>query len=141
MLKLPNFLALRAFEAAARLCRSRKAADELHVSHTVISRHVRALESSTGVELDETPVGTRYWNAALTLEAATMGHGIALAPDLIVRDALAGGQLVPVVSTAIEIFPYIFVTRRNRERDAIVLRFRKWIQKNLAESDQADAKP
>ncbi len=278
MLKLPNFLALRAFEAAARLGSFRKAADELHVSHTVISRHVRALESSTGVELvratpqgvtptpqgaayaakiaaalhgiaqatsdlaepgnyptlhvscspgfavrwlaprisefmretpgieitirptdrapavesgesdvdiryaeqatakapaivlnrppviavaspawlsncpskldpwnlpgqpllheethahwqlwfskagvelDETPAGTRYWNAALALEAATMGHGIALAPDLIVRDALESGQLVQVVSAAPEIFPYIFVTRKRSDRREI----------------------
>ena len=296
MLKLPSFLALRAFEAAARLGSFRKAADELHVSHTVVSRHVRALESSTGVELvratpqgitptaqgaayalkisaalqsiarateelaepnnfptlhvscspgfavrwlaprisdfmretpgieitirptdrapavesgesdidiryaepresdasaliltrppvlavaspawlsncvnkltlrnlpsqsllheethahwqlwfskagielAETPSGTRYWNAALTLEAATMGHGIALAPDLLVRDALDSGQLVQVVPNAIKIFPYIFVTRADRENDMIVVKFRKWIQQRLDESKPA----
>ncbi|MGR8949847.1 MAG: LysR substrate-binding domain-containing protein [Gammaproteobacteria bacterium] len=292
MPKLPNFPALRAFEAAARLGSFRKAADELHVSHTVVSRHVRSLESSTGVELvsatpqgitltargaayaakisaalqsvvqateelaephnfptlhvscspgfavrwlaprisefmretpgieitirptdrapavesgesdidiryaepreseataliltrppvlavaspawisncadkltlqnlpyqsllheethahwqlwfskagielAETPSGTRYWNAALALEAATMGHGVALAPDLLVRDALDSGQLVQVVRIAIKIFPYIFVTRRDREKDMIVVKFRKWIQQHLAE--------
>lgn len=292
MLKLPNFLALRAFEAAARLGSFRKAADELHVSHTVVSRHVRALESSLGVELvratprgvlptplgttyavkiatalhaiaqattelvepnnyptlhvscstgfavrwlaprisdfmqenpdieitirptdrapdmgsgesdvdiryaeqavdeaevviltrpeviavaspgwlsncsemlslqdlpkqpllheethahwqlwfrkagielDEAPVGTRYWNAALALEAATMGHGIALAPELIVRDALENGQLVQVVSTSIEIFPYQFVVAHDREGDTVVQKFRNWIQKSLNE--------
>jgi LysR family transcriptional regulator, glycine cleavage system transcriptional activator len=292
MLKLPNFLALRAFEAAARLGSFRKAAEELHVSHTVISRHVRSLEASVGVELvratprgitptahgaaygvkigaalhsiaqatkdlvepnnyptlhvscstgfavrwlaprisdfmqenpsieitirptdrapdidsgesdvdiryvdkaadeaqgviltrpaviavaspswmtncsdtlslrnlpeqsllheethahwqlwfskagielDEPPVGTRYWNAALALEAATMGHGIALAPELIVRDALENVQLVQVIPTAVKIFPYLFVVSRDRERDAVVQRFRNWIQKNIAE--------
>lgn len=292
MLKLPNFLALRAFEAAARLGSFRKAADELHVSHTVVSRHVRALESSIGVELvratprgvlptpqgaayaikiatalhsiaqatselvepnnyptlhvscstgfavrwlaprisdfmqenpgieitirptdrapdmgsgesdvdiryaeqavdgaevviltrpaviavaspawvsncsdtfslkdlpkqsllheethahwqlwfskagielDEPPVGTRYWNAALALEAATMGHGIALAPELIVHDALKNGQLVQVVSTSIEIYPYQFVVAHDREGDTVVQKFKNWIQKSLNE--------
>lgn len=291
MFKLPSFLALRAFEAATRLGSFRKAADELHVSHSVISRHVRALESSTGVdlvratpqgvtptpvgaiyaakvsaalesisqatrelaepnkfptlhvscspgfavrwlapkisdfmqetpgieitirptgrapvigsgesdidiryaeplenqqhasvltrppviavaspdwlsnckdtivlenlpaqsllhedthahwqlwfskagvEIDEIPTGTRYWNAALALEAATMGHGIALAPDLLVRDALKSGQLVQVVSTAVEIYPYIFVVHRDQENDLTVTKFRKWVQEKLA---------
>lgn len=293
MPKLPNFLALRALEAAARLGSFRKAADELHVSHTVISRHVRTLESSldveliratphgvtptpqgaayalkvasalqaiaqatselveannyptlhvscssgfgvrwlaprisdfmqenpgveitirptdrapdvasgesdvdiryaeptldqvrtvvlnrppvvavaspewlaqckneltlqnlpnqsllheethahwhlwfrkAGVELDETLVGTRYWNAALAIEAATMGHGIALAPELIVRDALESGQLVQVISTAVDVFPYLFVTQNGGGENGIVQRFRKWIQNNLEQA-------
>ena len=297
MPKLPNFLALRAFEAAARLGSFRKAADELNVSHTVVSRHVRALEASTGVtlvnatpqgitptpqgsayaakitaalqsiaqateelaepnnfptlhvscspgfavrwlaprisdfmratpgieitirptdrapatesgesdidiryaeprasdsnaliltrppvlavasptwlsdcaekitlrnlpyqsllheethahwerwfskagiELAETPSGTRYWNAALALEAATMGHGIALAPDLLVLDALNNGQLVQVVPTAIRIFPYIFVTNHDRKDDVVIVKFREWIQQQLAEPNPAE---
>jgi DNA-binding transcriptional LysR family regulator len=73
--------------------------------HEETHAHWRLWFSKAGVELDEAAVGTRYWNAALALEAATMGHGIALAPDLIVRDALDGDMLVQVISTAIEIFP------------------------------------
>lgn len=60
---LPPLNALRAFEAAGRLGSFTRAAEELNVSHSAISRHVRGLEKrldahlfrtrSTGVELTE----------------------------------------------------------------------------------------
>jgi LysR family glycine cleavage system transcriptional activator len=60
---LPPLNALRAFEAAGRLGSFTRAADELRVSHSAISRHVRGLEKrlnvhlfrtrNTGVELTE----------------------------------------------------------------------------------------
>jgi LysR family transcriptional regulator, glycine cleavage system transcriptional activator len=51
--RLPNLLALRAFEAAARLGHFGKAGDELFVTHSAVSRHVRALEKDLGVALFE----------------------------------------------------------------------------------------
>lgn len=45
---LPSLNALRAFEAAARLGSVSQAADELHVTHGAISRHIRALEDALG---------------------------------------------------------------------------------------------
>jgi LysR family transcriptional regulator, glycine cleavage system transcriptional activator len=51
--RLPNLLALRAFEAAARLGHFGKAGDELFVTHSAVSRHVRALEKDLGVTLFE----------------------------------------------------------------------------------------
>lgn len=53
--RLPSLNALVAFEAAARLGRMTLAADELSVSHSAISRHVRHLEESLGVRLFEGP--------------------------------------------------------------------------------------
>jgi LysR family glycine cleavage system transcriptional activator len=60
---LPPLNALRAFEAAGRLGSFTRAAAELHVSHSAISRHVRGLEKrlnahlfrnkNSGVELTE----------------------------------------------------------------------------------------
>lgn len=47
--------ALRAFEAAGRLGRMSLAADELHVTHSAISRQVRHLEEVMGVALFEGP--------------------------------------------------------------------------------------
>ena len=44
MRKLPPLIQLRAFEAAARLLSFRKAADELHVTPTAISHHIKSLE-------------------------------------------------------------------------------------------------
>lgn len=49
--RLPSLSALRAFEAAARLGHFGKAGDELHVTHSAISRQIRALEDEIGVSL------------------------------------------------------------------------------------------
>src|SRR5210317_1180406 len=51
---LPPLNALRAFEAAGRLGSFTKAAIELNVSHSAISRHVRGLEKRLDVHLFRT---------------------------------------------------------------------------------------
>jgi len=48
---LPNLVALKAFEAAARLGSFKRASQELHVTPTAISHHIRRLEDSMGVQL------------------------------------------------------------------------------------------
>ncbi|TDV34133.1 LysR family transcriptional regulator [Paraburkholderia caballeronis] len=48
---LPPLQALRALEAAARHRSFSRAAEELHLTHSAISHHLRALESELGVEL------------------------------------------------------------------------------------------
>lgn len=70
---LPPLNALRAFEAAGRHQSFSRAADELGVSHSAVSRHVRGLEHRLGAQLFRdlprgvtlTQAGTRYL-AALT---------------------------------------------------------------------------
>jgi len=49
--KLPPLTALRSFEAAARHCSFRDAAEELCVSHSAISHQVKQLESYLGIDL------------------------------------------------------------------------------------------
>ncbi|HEU4844386.1 MAG TPA: transcriptional regulator GcvA [Burkholderiaceae bacterium] len=49
--RLPNFSALRAFEAAARHQNFSRAAEELHLTHGAISHQVRALEEELGTSL------------------------------------------------------------------------------------------
>ncbi len=49
--RLPNFSALRAFEAAARHQNFSRAAEELNLSHGAISHQVRALERELGLAL------------------------------------------------------------------------------------------
>ncbi|MGO4699976.1 LysR family transcriptional regulator [Dyella sp. 2RAB6] len=49
--ELPPLNALRAFEATARLGSASRAAEELHVTHGAISRHLRALEEALGQPL------------------------------------------------------------------------------------------
>src|SRR5471030_139967 len=50
---LPPLNALRAFEAAARLCSFKAAASELHVTHVAVSQQVRLLEEWLGAPLFE----------------------------------------------------------------------------------------
>ncbi|BCH29886.1 LysR family transcriptional regulator [Mesorhizobium sp. L-8-10] len=49
--RLPPLIMLRAFEATARTGSMRKAASDIGISHTVISRHVRSLELWIGWKL------------------------------------------------------------------------------------------
>ena len=51
--RLPSLLALRCFEAAARLEHFSRAAQELHLTHGAVSRAVRVLEEDLGVALFE----------------------------------------------------------------------------------------
>ncbi len=48
---LPPFLALRVFEAAARLESFSRAADELDISPGAVSQHIKALEEFSGQPL------------------------------------------------------------------------------------------
>lgn len=52
---LPSLNALRAFEAMGRTGSATKAASELNVTHSAISRQVKALEAALGVRLFEGP--------------------------------------------------------------------------------------
>lgn len=49
--RLPPLILLRAFEAVGRMGSMRKAADDIGVSHTVVSKHVRNLEHWLGLKL------------------------------------------------------------------------------------------
>jgi LysR family glycine cleavage system transcriptional activator len=67
-MKLPPLLSLRAFESVARHSNVRRAAEELRVDHSVVSRHLRTLQDSLGLKLVTatrrgvtlTPVGEKY---------------------------------------------------------------------------------
>ncbi|MGY3473527.1 LysR substrate-binding domain-containing protein [Bradyrhizobium ottawaense] len=83
-LKLPPLVMVRAFEAAARTGSMRKAADDIGVSHTVISRHVRNLESWAGRKLLVTgPRGT-----ILTQEGAIFYRAVSEAFQIIAAAAV-----------------------------------------------------
>lgn len=82
--RLPNLLAVRAFEAFARTGTVRSAADELAVSHTVVSRHISNLERALGKKL----VKKAGRGLALTREGAQLSNPLRRAFDLI-ADATA----------------------------------------------------
>lgn len=52
---LPSLNGLRAFEAMGRTGSATRAAAELHVTHSAVSRQVKALEAALGVRLFEGP--------------------------------------------------------------------------------------
>ncbi len=68
---LPPLAALRAFEAVGRLLSFRRAGEELLITQSAVSHHIRALEAALGVRLFErrarsialTPAGARYLEA------------------------------------------------------------------------------
>ena len=71
MSRQPPLNSLRFFEAAARLGSFVKAGDELRLTHGAVSRQIRMLEQSLGVDLFErrnrgvflTPQGEHLWAA------------------------------------------------------------------------------
>ena len=70
----PSLNSLRAFEATARLCSFTAAAHELSVTHGAVSRHVRSLEETLGIQLlrrnahstNPTPQGARLAEGLLS---------------------------------------------------------------------------
>lgn len=100
-MKLPSLNAIRAFEAAARLRSFKEAADELRLTPSAVSRHIRTLEQALGMELFErgfrrvalTPKATHYARrlstALRSIENATEEMGSHGRPDATKRASLS----------------------------------------------------
>ena len=81
---LPSLNALRAFEAMARTGSATRAAAELNVTHSAVSRQVKALEAQLGLRLFEGPRhALTLTDAALTSIAKFFGIG--RGADLLLR--------------------------------------------------------
>lgn len=85
-----------------------------------------------GVAFDGELPGARLWHAHLSLDAALKGHGVALANQFLLGDALARGDLVIAtpsdeVYKRVELGTYSFIAREDRWRSLPVLRFREWL--------------
>lgn len=76
--RLPSLLALRCFEAAARLENFSRAAAELHLTQGAISRAVRLLENELGVTLFDRRSRRVYLNDAGRALARAVGEGLDL---------------------------------------------------------------
>lgn len=81
---LPPLIMLRAFEAAGRTGSMRRAAEDIGVSHTVISRHVRNLEHWIGRKLART--GPR--GVELTAEGEALLAAVSKAFGIIARTTM-----------------------------------------------------
>ena len=126
--KLPSLVALRAFEAVARRKSIRRAAEELAIDHTVVSRHLRALQLSLAVQLVSTsrrgvqltPLGEQYAarlsiafsdiasaTAKLEVDRRTKSFRVWVSP------AFAMYRLVPGLPEVHSLFPQLDVELRS----------------------------
>lgn len=105
--------------------------------HEETHRHWRLWLTCAGLTIAESPHGPRYWSAALAIDAARMGQGIALANEFIVADELASGQLVEVLNTEVVIHPYLFMAREERWDEPIIADFRLWLTAAIARGSTA----
>lgn len=138
---LPPLVALRAFEAVGRTGSVRAAGEELAVSHTVVSRHVRHLEARLGIKLLE----TRGRRLVLTPDGARFHAQIEAAFEQIAR---ATAALKPGAPTTLSIWsgPGIAARRllpRLPELEALLPAREIMLQPTLARPDwhrrEADA--
>ncbi|MGC5703609.1 transcriptional regulator GcvA [Pseudomonas sp. NFXW11] len=119
---LPPLNAVRAFAAAARHESFSRAAEELHVSHSAVSRHVKLLEEHLGVLLFErrirqsvlTPAGQAFYEqVSLALSqianaAVSLRRGAALRKVIInVRPSFAVRWLIPRLPQFMARYPQI----------------------------------
>lgn len=93
---MPSLVALRCFEAAARLESFSRAADELHLTHGAISRAVRSVEEDLGAQLFERRNRRVFLNAAgrLLFDGVHAGLGQMARAAEAVRQQVAGRPLL-----------------------------------------------
>lgn len=119
---LPPLNAVRAFAAAARHESFSRAAEELHVSHSAVSRHIKLLEEHLGVLLFErrirqsvlTPAGQAFHEqvsvalAQIANAAASLRRGAALRKVTVnVRPSFAVRWLIPRLPQFMALYPQI----------------------------------
>lgn len=83
---------------------------------------------SQGVDDFGTPRGPAFDDAGLLLQAVLAGHGAGLLPAALVAPQIAGGQLVPLASSALlDGFAYYLVCPEGRQKQPKIAAFRAWI--------------
>ncbi|MFT3688371.1 LysR substrate-binding domain-containing protein [Paenirhodobacter sp.] len=78
--------------------------------------------------------GPRLGNLSLCIDATVAGQGIALGFSLVVRDLLAGGQLVELLATDIHLGCYYLLSPAEVARDPVRSRFVAWLKEQLAQT-------
>ena len=118
----PSLNALRAFETTARLKSFTAAADELCVTHGAVSRHVKALEETLGIQL----LRRSAHAVDATAQGARLAEGLSSAFGLIQAslDQLQPGPLTLSCSDSIMMYWLIpRIARFHRAHPLIDLRF------------------
>lgn len=110
----PSLNALRAFEATARLHSFSEAANELSVTHGAVSRHVRSLEETLGIQL----LHRNAHSTNTTPQGARLAEGLSSAFNLIQTsiEQLISGPIT--LSCSESIMMYWLIPRISRFRQA-----------------------
>jgi LysR family transcriptional regulator, glycine cleavage system transcriptional activator len=88
--------------------------------------------NAAGADIREPNRGTSYTDAALLLEAAAEGHGIALARGTLVADDLRSGRLVRLFECAVpDEYAYFLVWRADSRKLKGITLFRDWMLRQL----------
>lgn len=73
--------------------------------------------------------GPLFGTSQLALEAAVMGRGLALVPEMVIADDLAAGRLIQPFSLGIpDIFAYWLVYAKARAEEARIRAFARWVR-------------
>ncbi len=118
----PSLNALRAFEATARLRSFSDAANELSVTHGAVSRHVRSLEESLGIQL----LNRNAHSTDTTPQGARLAEGLSSAFNLIQAsiDQLMSGPITLSCSESIMMYWLIpRIARFHQAHPMVDLRF------------------
>jgi LysR family transcriptional regulator, glycine cleavage system transcriptional activator len=78
--------------------------------------------------------GPRLWHAHLTIEAARLGQGVALANTLLVESDFASGRLVDLSPHAVSLGGYYFLAAARRWGDPELVVLRRWLKEMLRSS-------
>ena len=120
---LPPLNALRAFEAVVRLGSAVRAADELHVTHGAISRHLRTLEESLGCALLRREGRGLVPTAAGQRLAVASGDAFSLLRDACARLRQDGAHAALVLGCSASVLARWMIPRLSRlEADLPALR-------------------
>src|SRR5579871_1151900 len=88
--------------------------------------------SAAGADIREPNRGTSYTDAALLLEAAAEGHGIALARGTLVSDDIRSGRLVRLFKCAVpDEYAYFLIWRSDSRKLKGIALFRDWVLQQL----------
>ncbi|HWK67753.1 MAG TPA: LysR substrate-binding domain-containing protein [Rhizobiaceae bacterium] len=80
--------------------------------------------------------GIEMPNTHLALQAATLGHGIALGNSLLAKNAIARGELVELLETDITISAYYLVCPSYYWERTPIVELRQWLANELEEADR-----
>ncbi|MBF9234480.1 LysR substrate-binding domain-containing protein [Microvirga alba] len=80
--------------------------------------------------------GSHLWHAHLTIEAARLGQGVAIANEVLAADDLASGRLIEIGRTKIELGAYYFIAPRARWDEPDIAKLRGWVRGLITRSRQ-----